>query len=269
MFTKKINFVVTAFNEESRIISVLNSIQPFASKIIVLDAGSTDNTVSIIHSHSSDVIVKLVENPYNFKSRINSAREFISDDNDWVMVISCSEFLPSSLGFLLLDKINSSKKLVGVDFYRQSYTFGVPTHSKKFHYLITMFCRTKNYRLFRLSFWNSTHSRMHVESPVNLPSSRTVLSLLPKKQFSLIHTRSGSLNDIESKHSLYSSREAIEMLSNTKKPSLLKGLFVFLIVFLYFLPTIFYNKKAFIAGFYHAFYKFQVQAKAFLHSQSD
>lgn len=61
---KLISVVIPAFNEESRILKVINDIPDFVDIIIIINDGSTDNTkdliINLIHSKNSQVsIVKM------------------------------------------------------------------------------------------------------------------------------------------------------------------------------------------------------------------
>lgn len=264
---KKINFLISAFNEENRIREVISSIKKFADQIVILDPGSTDNTLNYALEEYPIKSCLVTQNFFDVVSRYRAGFSVIREftDNDWVIVLNCSEKFTDELGNELLRLINNNKELSGVQIYRQSYTFNVRTHNQKLLYFFRGLFKLKNsFRLFRFSDWDESGAMMHSECPVKKKKLGDTTWLLPLEKFSLKHFRAGTLNSFENKHQTYSDYEAKEMYARGIRTNLLKMLLKPLAIAIYFLPTIIYDRKAFIVSIYHAFYKFQVESKLYL-----
>jgi len=263
----KINFIIAAYNEEDRIKGVIDSIHEFSDKIIVLDPGSSDKTVEFAKSYPKVCICPVGKDMFDINGRINSALRIIKErsSSEWIFMMNCGERFTKTLGKELVRLINLSPDLCGVSVYRQSYTFDVKTHNQKAFYILQSFFKTKNnYRLIKYPAWDVEKSRMHSEFPVLLNCLNKTIWLKPLDALSLKHYRLGNLDDFEKKHSQYSTNEANEFLMQGRKSSVFRMCVKPLVVFLYFFPSILTSRKAFVVGMYHAFYKFQVEAKLYL-----
>lgn len=268
----KINFIIAAYNEENRIRDVINSISKFSDQIIVLDPGSSDNTIEFAKKTYPIKVCHVDQDMFNIERRIGSAIEIIKSNSrsEWIFMMNCGERFSNELGERLLSLINSDLSIFGISLYRQSYTFGVKTHNTKIFYLIrNIFKTTNNFRLLKYSAWDVDKSRMHAEFPILSEYRSKTVWLKPFDKFSLLHYRLGELDDFEMKHSIYSSNEANELWKINRKASIWSMCTKPLIVLLYFFPTIFVSRKAFIVATYHAFYKFQVEAKLYLLGTKD
>jgi glycosyltransferase involved in cell wall biosynthesis len=264
---KKINFLISAFNEEDRIKDVILSIKDFADQIIILDPGSTDNTLKYALEEYPIKSCLVTQNFFDIVNRYSAGFKIIKEftDNDWVFVLNCSEIFTDDLGGELLRLINSDQDLSGVQMYRQSFTFNVKTHSNKILYFFRGIFRLKNsFRLFKFSDWDATAATMHSECPVKKEKLRDTTWLLPLEKLSLRHIRSGTLKSFEDKHQIYSDYEAREMFERGIRTNLLKMVLKPLAIAIYFSPSIVYDRKAFIVSIYHAFYKFQVESKLYM-----
>jgi glycosyltransferase involved in cell wall biosynthesis len=264
---KKINFLISAFNEEDRIKDVISSIKKFADQIVILDPGSTDNTLKYALEVYPIKSCLVTPNFFDVVSRYSAGFRVIQEftDNDWVIVLNCSEKFTDDLGNKLLELINGQKVLSGIQIYRQSYTFNIETHNQKLLYFFRGLLKTKNnFRLFKFSDWDIASAKMHSECPVKKEKLRDTTWLLPLKKLSLKHFRAGTLSSFESKHQIYSDYEAMEMFLRGTRTNLLKMLLKPLVIGIYFLPTVIYDRKAFIITIYHAFYKFQVESKLYM-----
>lgn len=264
---KKINFVIAAFNEENRISEVVSSIMAFADQVVIMDPGITDQTIERAREIFPVKVCKVSYDMFDIVSRLNSAFSLLQKNtkSEWVFYLNCSERFTDALGDRLIDLINARDDLVGVDVYRQSYSLGVKTHSQRLFYVVKhLFKRKNNYRLFRISAWDSAASRMHCEFPIVEAKRSQATWLLPIKDRVLRHFRDGNLVDFEKKHSAYSDKDAIERIGRGERPSLLKMILNPLMIMLAFSPTLLGDRRAFIVAAYHAFYKFQVQAKMYM-----
>ena len=258
-------FFVSVLNEEMRIEGLLRSIDPYASCIVVFDSGCEDSTVERAKQFRKvRVIVPTcsVFEPRNRFQRImlDLSKEF---PGYWAFPVSCSELLPTSLG----DKIHQlvcsgGDNYDAINCYRQSYTWGVPTHRRKLVYLIEILLRKSNIRVFKPDSVNWDASRIHRDFP--LKDEAKIMNLWPTNRLSLIHNREGFIEDFEEKHTAYSSREAYERVMGGDSGSLARLVTRPLFSFLYFLPAALLDRRALVVAIYHAFYKFQVEAKVLL-----
>lgn len=267
----KINFIIAAFNEEDRIVRTIGSIKEIADQIVLLDPGSTDATIVNAMQSYPVRVCPVPKDMFNILDRVNPALEIIKkhSKSEWVIFLNCSETIPHALGKKLLYLINKNDALCGVLFYRQSYTFGVKTHKQKINYITRSIFKTKNnYRLFKYSAWDRKKSRMHAEFPIFKECIKNTVWLFPLERLSFKQYRFGDLNVFDKKHSVYSYNEAEQKYLNGERTNLFKMLFKPLLTFIYFLPSIFSSRRSFIVSMYHVFYKFQVEAKLYLMSQS-
>lgn len=84
-----ISVCILTYNSESFISNCIESIKSFASEIIFIDSGSTDNTLSIIEKHADKIIE--VENSLGFDKKRNIAIENAS--SEWIFMIDSDESL--------------------------------------------------------------------------------------------------------------------------------------------------------------------------------
>jgi glycosyltransferase involved in cell wall biosynthesis len=268
----KINFIIAAYNEEDRIEDVIHSIKNFSDQIILLDPGSSDKTIEYAKKSYPVQVCPVEQDMFNIESRMGSALKIIKNHSksEWIFMMNCGERFTDELGVKLLSLINSDLSICGVSVYRQSYTFGVKTHNTKIFYVFrNLFKTSNNYRLLKYSAWDVGRSHMHAEFPILLDYLSKTTWLRPLDRLSLRHYRLGELGDFEIKHALYSTNEADELRIKKRKASVWSMCTKPLLVFLYFFPYVFVSRKAFIVGMYHAFYKFQVEAKLYIMGTKD
>jgi hypothetical protein len=262
----KLIVLIGAFNEEKTISDVIDHYKGFADHICIIDPGSIDKTVDIAMSKNCHII-KVNEDFFDFKGRIMKAGNFlvqakICTKNDYFIYVNCSEFFSSKLQTNIRKYIEKNPPAISI--YRQSFTFGEKTHSRKAAYYLDMLTKSKNYfRVFRLSSFNESKSFIHREFTIHdeLVKKAKYISITDGY---IKHYRGGGLDDFEKKHQLYSDKEAQELYKKSKRATFIKMFIIPLLIFLYFLPQSLFSKKKFIVHLYHAFYKFQVQAKLFM-----
>ena len=95
---------IIARNEEANLTRCLKSIKSIADEIILIDTGSTDNTINIAQEFNA----KIIKFPWNddFSSARNKALEIAS--KDWILYIDCDESLDNSQVSELKDMLNDS-----------------------------------------------------------------------------------------------------------------------------------------------------------------
>ncbi len=88
---KTLSVSIIAKNESSNIANCINSIKSIADEIIVVDTGSTDDTVEIAKKLGAKVYFKKWN--YDFSEAKNAALEKCT--KDWILVIDCDEAIDS------------------------------------------------------------------------------------------------------------------------------------------------------------------------------
>jgi glycosyltransferase involved in cell wall biosynthesis len=87
-----LSVAIIACNEEARIARCLESVRSIAHEIIIIDSGSTDNTVAIAESMGAMVYP---EKWQGFVAQRNSALEKCT--GEWVLFLDCDEVLSDTL----------------------------------------------------------------------------------------------------------------------------------------------------------------------------
>ena len=85
--------VILAKNEESNIVEVITNAKSMSSNILIVDSGSTDNTVALAKSNGAKVIYRAWDN--NFSAQRNFALEHV--DTEWVLYLDADERLNEQL----------------------------------------------------------------------------------------------------------------------------------------------------------------------------
>lgn len=122
MIRPPLSVTVIAFNEEKNIERALRSVQ-WAEEILVVDSGSTDQTVAIAKSFGATVI----HHPWpGYGQQKNFAQQHAT--HDWVLNIDADEEVPHSLAIELqrtLEQVQQGElKASGFYFPRKTYFLG-------------------------------------------------------------------------------------------------------------------------------------------------
>ncbi len=97
-----ISVVIVAKNEEKKIGMVLDGVKSIADEIIVVDSGSTDQTVSVAESHGARC---LFQEWLGYSAQKNFAIELAA--SDWVLSLDADEVLTPELQNEILELKNS------------------------------------------------------------------------------------------------------------------------------------------------------------------
>lgn len=90
-----VTVIVLTYNEEVNIASCLKPLQAF-NDVVVVDSGSTDNTLSIISREFPGV--RVLSNPFvDFGQQRNWALENTGDQYPWVLFVDADEYLETPL----------------------------------------------------------------------------------------------------------------------------------------------------------------------------
>jgi len=104
-----LTIVILTLNEERHIQRCLQSIQSIATRIVIIDSGSTDNTCKIAASMGADIFV----NPFiNHGLQFNWGLDNASIQTDWIMRLDADEIVTPELAEALKLKLPSSPSTV-------------------------------------------------------------------------------------------------------------------------------------------------------------
>ena len=88
----KVNGAILVKNQEQRIATAINSIQPFCDKIFIFDTGSTDQTMDVVSSfHNSSIVLTQIQWHENYAYMRNYVNDNVPDG--WVLLIDSDEEL--------------------------------------------------------------------------------------------------------------------------------------------------------------------------------
>ena len=91
---KDVTFVILTKNEEINLPDCLESIKDFAHRVIIVDSGSTDNTVKIADKYACDIYTHPFE---NYARQFNWALENCNITTKWTFRLDADERLTSDL----------------------------------------------------------------------------------------------------------------------------------------------------------------------------
>src|SRR5258706_970851 len=101
-----LSIVITAFNEEEKIVDALESVKDLADEVIVVDGGSTDKTVDLVKKYTKKVY-KHENNPLEIDLQKNFG--FSKATSDWVLSIDADERVTPELAEEIRLKIQDSR----------------------------------------------------------------------------------------------------------------------------------------------------------------
>ena len=120
MSRKKITVILPCKNEEKNIRECLESVK-WADEIMVVDSGSTDNTLAIVREYTDRILVH---------EYVNSAAQknwaIPQAAHEWVMVIDADERATNELQHEIQTLLASEPSEDGYVIYRKNWFFGKP-----------------------------------------------------------------------------------------------------------------------------------------------
>jgi glycosyltransferase involved in cell wall biosynthesis len=90
---KKLSIALAVFNEEKYLSQCLSSIKDIADEIVIVDGGSTDNTLKIAKAFGAEIIQ--TDNPPIF--HINKQKALNACGGEWILQLDADERVPFSL----------------------------------------------------------------------------------------------------------------------------------------------------------------------------
>lgn len=117
-----ITVIILTFNEAQHIRRAVESVQPFAERVFVIDSGSTDETVQIAQSLGCEVL----HNEWvNYAAQVNWALDNCNIQTSWVMRLDADEYvLPALAGQIETDLAQLPETTVGVRVPRRMVFMG-------------------------------------------------------------------------------------------------------------------------------------------------
>lgn len=246
----KLSVYLVVLNEEHNLRRVLDSIRGFSDDVVIVDSGSTDNTVEIAKEYTDRVYFKAWEGMAAQKEYAKSLCE-----HDWVFNLDADEELSTELRAQIESFIHR-EDVSGADIPIREHFMGKRVHEKT--------KKNSHIRLFRQSKGAYGEERFH-ESPI-------VEGPIERLSGEIYHYGEVSIEVKVDKVNRYSSGKALDKADKGKKSSLLKMLLVFPVMFLksYFLRKNCLNgRRGFISSMVNAFYAFLKEAKLYEQEQLD
>ena len=146
----QVTVVILTKNEENNIIGVIENAKRITNTVLIIDSGSTDNTVSLAEANGAKVVYREWDN--DFSAQRNFALKHV--DTEWVLYLDADERLDDEL-------CNSIKKVVSYG-QQMQYSIVRKIHAFGFEYKHGIFKPDKVLRLFptKTVHWeNKVHER--------------------------------------------------------------------------------------------------------------
>ena len=239
----KVSVYIICKNEEKHIKRVLESVKEF-DEIIIVDSGSTDNTLEIAKNYTKNIYH---QEWMGFAKQKEYARSLCS--NEWVLNLDADEELTIELKNEIISTINENK-FDGLNIKISSLYLG------KFNSEKSKFNR--RIRFFRKDLGYYPEKLVHESIIVN--------GKIKKAKGFIYDYGTIDLKTHLDKINAYSSLRAEEKFEKNKKSSLFKLLFVFPLAFFksYIIKRSFLNgTRGFIASMNNSFYAYLKEAKLY------
>lgn len=118
---KTLAVAIAVFNEEKNVETCLNSVKSLTNELVVVDGGSTDNTVAVVKKFNAYVIQS--DNPPIF--HINKQKAMEACNSEWILQMDADEEVTQALGQEILGVISGDS--AGYNAYyipRRNYFWG-------------------------------------------------------------------------------------------------------------------------------------------------
>lgn len=210
----KISVIIITKNAAHQIAACLESVQ-WADEIIILDAGSQDNTLAICREFTDSVYV----NPYWQGFGVQKNRALAKAQHEWVLSLDADEVVTPALRQEIVQVINIAQEQTAFQIPRQSYYCGRwIKHSWGDDYVT---------RLFRRKKAKFTEDLVHEK--IQLRQGKLGTLTQP-----ILHYSFNSLEEVLEKTNFYSTASAQMLYQNGKRSNLTKAIFHGLWTFLRF-----------------------------------
>lgn len=231
-----ISAFIIAKNEASRISKAINSVKDLVEEVIVVDSGSTDDTVLI----AKNLGAKVIFNEWPGYVKQKSFAEKLCKNN-WILNIDADEELTKGLQEEIQQIFNSSQ----YDNYK-AYEINFITlhrHDKKARFLAPSngFIRlyNKEFCSFSVTLDTTTHDNVNFYNP------NEAKKLVYRFKNHGYHRSAISIEQLVAKGNFYSSEQAKDLVSLGRQPSLIRIAFELPLFFL----KVFIIRRYFLFGF--------------------
>lgn len=158
LFFMKLSVALATFNEEANITMCLDAVASWVDEIVIVDGGSTDQTVKLAQSYHARIIK--ADNPPIF--HINKQKALDACGGDWVLQLDADEVVTSELHEEIVATIKSNKA-AGFHIPRKNFFLGhwMRKGGQYPDYVIRLFARGKG------TFpCKSVHEQIHIDGTV-------------------------------------------------------------------------------------------------------
>ena len=202
----ELTVVILTLNEQEHIARAIKSIKNIAARIVVVDSGSTDDTVDIAKRLGADVYYNKW---LNYASQFNYALENTKISTEWVMRLDSDEYIDPQLTAQIIALEGVSNSVSGFQVNRRMKFLG---HELKYGGMSEYWML----RIFRYSKGRCEQKWMDEHIII---SDGVVASLSGK----LIDDNKKSIGWWIDKHNSYSSREVVDIYFNMATSNRLEG----------------------------------------------
>jgi glycosyltransferase involved in cell wall biosynthesis len=230
MEANKISVALATYNEEANLSDCLDSVKDWVSQIVVVDGGSTDETVQIAGKYKAQVIK--TDNPPIF--HINKQKAIDACNGDWILQLDADERVSPGLKDEILQIVSSSNPENGYWLPRKNYFLGC---------YLTKGGQYPDYtlRLYRKGKWHlpckSVHEQAVVEGRVGYLKN------------DLLHNADPNFSRYLLRFDRYTSLIATELADKHLKINIRNGInYIFIKPIWWFLLT-FFRHKGILDGF--------------------
>ena len=116
-----LSIAIAVLNEEKNLEACLSSVTSMSDEIVVVDGGSTDNTVAIVKKFTSKII--RTDNPSIF--HINKQKALEACTGEWILQLDADEVVTEDLKNEIIGTINNKQKTInGYYIPRKNYFWG-------------------------------------------------------------------------------------------------------------------------------------------------
>lgn len=157
--TDKLTVVILTKNEEKNIVDVVRNAKQVATAILIVDSGSTDNTVALAEANGAMVVYRAWDN--DFAAQRNFALQHVK--TEWVLYLDADERLNNELVEAIRRAVTAKEKKQ-YSIMREIYAFG-------FKYKHGIFKPDEVLRLFPTNAVNWEH-KVHERPVCNLPKEK-------------------------------------------------------------------------------------------------
>ena len=115
-----VSVAIATYNEAKNLQACLDSVIGWVSQVVIVDGGSTDQTIEIAKQYKSDITI--TDNPAIF--HINKQKALDRCKEKWILQLDADEVVPTALRDEILSIIAAPKKYEGYYIPRKNYFLG-------------------------------------------------------------------------------------------------------------------------------------------------